>query len=65
MKVDSGRRGLRRSCAVLGDSRDPTVAARFLDLVVDMPVVFNDRCWVLFILGWALCTDTGPGFTPF
>ena len=34
------------SCAVVGDSRDPTVAARFLsDQVVDTPVVFNDRCW--------------------
>ena len=32
------------SCAVVGDSRDPRVAAHFLDLVVDMPVVFNDRC---------------------
>ena len=31
----------------VGDSRDPTVAARFLpDQVVDMPVVFKDRCWV-------------------
>ena len=33
------------SCAVVGDSRDPTVAARSsLDKVVDMPVVCNDRC---------------------
>ena len=35
-------------CALsVGNSRDPTVAARFfLDQVVDMPVVCNDRCWV-------------------
>ena len=35
---------VRSSCAAVGNSRDPTVAARFfLDQVVDMPVVFNDR----------------------
>ena len=43
-----GRRlcaGPASSCVVVGDSRDPTVAARFfLDQVVDMPVVCNDRC---------------------
>ena len=27
----------------VGDSRVPTVAASFLDNVVDMPVVFNDK----------------------
>ena len=32
--------------AQCGDSRDPTVAARFFsDHVVDIPVVFNVRCW--------------------
>ena len=35
----------RSSRTVVGDSRDPTVAAVFFsDQVVDMPVVFNDRC---------------------
>ena len=36
-----------RGCAfIVGDSRDPTVAARFSSgQVVDIPVVFNDRLW--------------------
>ena len=28
------------------------------------PLVCNNRCWVLIVLGRALCTGTGPGFDP-
>ena len=28
------------------------------------PLVCNNRCWVLLVLGRALCTGTGPGFDP-
>ena len=28
------------------------------------PLVCNNRCWVLIVLGRALCTITGPGFDP-
>ena len=59
--------GLRRSCSscsVLGDSRVPTVAARFLDLVVDMLVVFNDRCWGSLFLVGPCAQAQGQGLTP-
>ena len=43
-------------CAfIVGDSRDPTVAARFSSgQVVDIPVVFNDRLGVKVLTRWSI-----------
>ena len=50
--------------AVRSQSRSLSCCVVGWTLLLTCPSVCNNRCWVLIVDGRALCTGTGPGFTP-